>query len=109
MAALLSRSPPAHCFMLFALLLASTGAVINPTIDFVLNEAANAFEVLDLDPATGLPGPAQVTRAWHTVSREVHPDKHCQDVWRPLRAMRRTRHSCVSMRQRRCFRTLTDA
>ena len=57
MAALLSRSLPAHRFMLFALLLASTGAVIHPTIDFVLNEAANAFEVLNLDPATGLPGP----------------------------------------------------
>ena len=78
MAALLSRSRPAHRFIVFALVLASTGAAIHPTINFVLNEAANAFEVLDLDPAAGLPEPAQVARAWHTVSRDAHPDKHCQ-------------------------------
>ena len=74
-----ARGMPSLIMLLFGGIFPSFGSGIPAAIDRVLNDAANAFEVLELELADGLPGTAQISRAcWHIVSREVHPDKHCK-------------------------------
>ena len=65
---------------LFLMVLAQAGASLD-VVDRVLN-AAHAFEVLDIDHRAAVDRHA-VKSAFHSISLQVHPDKHC---WKSVAA-----------------------